>query len=486
MTAPGAAAVRSAIRTALPPGTSTHGAAPEPRHMYVPPAHAKALQLDHDVVIGGRGVGKTFWSTALASDELRSMLGAVVNDLQVAEVFAGYGERPDLHAYPDPETFASLLDAGVTAFHVWRAVVARGLSDRTAVDVPSDSWTDSVAWVQSQPEAYARLLQDADARLRASGSRALFVFDALDRAGRDWRAMDAIVRDLLRVSLALKAFPQLHTKVFLRDDQFARRTVTDFPDASKLLATRVELTWQPHDLHGLLWQYLCNAPDEHGDLLRDVYAGVVGQAPDSSFDDVWFPNAIAKRDVDVQRRLFSAIAGPWMGRDRRRGITYSWSVSHLSDARGRVSPRSFLAAIRAAAEDSIDRYADHEYALHYESIKRGVQEASEIRVRELAEDYPWVPRLMEPLRGMTVPCTEAEIEQRWRDEFGDQFHVDLGDRLPPDNPDDTWRGLRQGLERLGIMESMRDGRINMPDLYRVGFGLGRRGGVKPVVSLPAG
>lgn len=35
------------------------------------------------------------------------------------------------------------------------------------------------------------------------------------------------------------------------------------------------------------------------------------------------------------------------------------------------------------------------------------------------------------------------------------------------------------LERLGIFEKMKDSRINMPDLYRVGFGLGRRGGVKP-------
>ena len=453
--------------------------------MYVPPAHVKALQLDHDLIIGGRGVGKTFWSTALASDELRSVLGAVVSDLQAADVFAGYGERSDLDAYPDPETFASLLAANVTAFHVWRAVVARGLADRTSVAVPAATWSDSVAWVQSQPEAFARLLQDADTRLRETGSRALFVFDALDRAGRDWRAMDAIVRDLLRVALTLKTFSHLHTKVFLRDDQFERRTVTDFPDASKLLATRVELTWEPHDLHGLLWQYLCNAPDEHGDLLRDVYTDVVGHAPDSSHEGVWFPSPNAKRDIAVQRSLFSAIAGPWMGRDRRRGITYSWSVSHLTDAHGRVSPRSFLAAIRAAAEDFIDRYADHTFALHYESIKRGVQEASEIRVRELAEDYPWVPRLMEPLRGMTVPCTEEEIDQRWNDEFGERFRIDVSDRLPPDDPDDGWRGLRVGLERLGIMEAMRDARITMPDLYRVGFGLGRRGGVRPVVSLPA-
>ena len=481
-----ASAVRTAIRAALPRDTSTHGAAPEPRHVYMPPAHTKALHLDSALIVGGRGVGKTFWSSALVSNELRSLLGAVVNELQVADVFAGYGERPDLDAYPDQETFASLLGDGVDAFFVWRAVIARRLAEPTTVAVPARSWRESVAWVRAEPEAYARLLQDADERLRDSGTRALFVFDALDRAGRDWRAMDVIVRDLLRVALSLKAFSRLHTKVFLRDDQFERRTVTDFPDASKLLATRVNLSWEPHDLHGLLWQYLCNAPDEHGERLRDLYADEVGHPPDASYENVWVPTAEAKRDVEVQRRLFSAIAGPWMGRDRRRGLTYSWSVSHLADGRGRASPRSFLAAIRAAAEDSTSRYAEHPYALHYESIKRGVQEASETRVRELEEDYPWVPRLMEPLRGMTVPCTEEEIEQRWRAEFGTTFRGDVRDRLPPDNPDDTWHGLRVSLERLGIMEVMRDGRINMPDLYRVGFGLGRRGGVRPVVPAPSG
>jgi len=42
-----------------------------------------------------------------------------------------------------------------------------------------------------------------------------------------------------------------------------------------------------------------------------------------------------------------------------------------------------------------------------------------------------------------------------------------------------WDGIRQDLVRLGIFVTRKDSRIDMPDLYRVGFGLGRRGGVKP-------
>jgi len=119
--------------------------------------------------------------------------------------------------------------------------------------------------------------------------------------------------------------------------------------------------------------------------------------------------------------------------------------------------------------------------LHYESIKRDVQQASEIRVSELAEDYPWVKDAMEPLQGVTVPCAFELIEQRWIGELQRNPSDMNFDRLPPEHYEDGWKGVRDDLRSLGIFESMKDGRVNMPDLYRVGFGLCRRGGVKPVI-----
>ena len=52
--------------------------------------------------------------------------------------------------------------------------------------------------------------------------------------------------------------------------------------------------------------------------------------------------------------------------------------------------------------------------------------------------------------------------------------------LPPQHADRGSEGVRKDLERIGIFETMKDGRVNLPDLYRVGFGLGRRGGVPPI------
>ena len=43
------------------------------------------------------------------------------------------------------------------------------------------------------------------------------------------------------------------------------------------------------------------------------------------------------------------------------------------------------------------------------------------------------------------------------------------------------RGVMDYLEQLGLITFMLNGRINMPDLYRVGFGLGRKGGIKPAL-----
>ena len=474
---PDVTATRQAIIEALPSDFSNYGQVPALKHLYVPPAHVKALRLDCHLVIGARGVGKSVWTAALGDTALRQAVGQSVPDLENAEVHIGCSVAPRIDHYPDDATFAQLLAAEHSAYDVWRAVVARWVTGMLSQDIPRGSWFETLDWLKTNPERLAGALQRASQRLAGDDRFGLIVFDALDRTSNDWRTMDQIVRDLLRTALWLKSYPHLSAKVFLREDQFDRTTV-DFPDASKLLATRSELTWARHDLHGLLWQTLINGPDAQGEHLREVYRSTL-RTPPSQSGDRWLLSNEVKRETPAQRALFEALAGPWMGRDRRRGVPYVWSVGHLADGRGRTSPRSFLAAIRQAAEDSAERYPDHGLALHYESIKRGIQQASEIRVNELAEDYPWVHKFMTPLAGLTVPCDYALILQRWDGEFpgGPQdAHIR---HLPPQHAERGWDGVREDLQTLGLFETKKDGRIDMPDLYRVGFRLGRRGGVKP-------
>jgi hypothetical protein len=467
--------IRQAIIDALPVDTSYSGAAPPPEHLYIPPAHLKALSVESQLVIGTRGVGKSVWTAALADVELRKQLGASIPQLERAEIRVGFAERQNLSVYPDADTFAQLLDQGGEAYTVWRAIAARWSADLLGEAIPRNSWRETVHWVARNPETVARLMQSASEKLDDEGRYGLLLFDALDRLSNSWQVMDTIVRDLLRVALWLKPYRRLSAKLFLREDQLER--IIDFPDASKLLATKAELTWARHDLHGLLWQYLLNAQDGAGECLRTVYSSTVRADP-INFNGKWIPADAVKRETTSQRALFEALAGPWMGRDRRRGVPYVWTVGHLADGQGRTSPRSFLAAIRQAAEDSLERYPDHPHALHYESIKRGVQKASEIRVSELTEDYPWVRSLMRPLSGLTVPIDFEGIINKWEEAFpkGPQQTI-VSDSLPPEHVDLGWSGVRDDLLQLGVFEQRKDGRVDMPDLYRVGFG--RRGGVKP-------
>lgn len=470
--------IREAILQALPVDTSYNGGAPPQEHLYVPLTHLKALRPECQLVVGTRGVGKSVWTAALNDRALRSRLGSSIPKLDKAEIRIGFSEYPEPEHYPDAATLDQLMEAGADPYTVWRAVILRWLTELTNVSIPRSNWQESVEWVSDNPERISQIMAAASDRLSEEKRDAFILFDALDRLSSDWHAMDKIVRDLLRAALWLKPYPRIFAKIFLRDDQL-ERTVTDFPDASKLLATKAELSWARHDLHGLLWQYLLNGPNEDGEELRKVYSQTIKNDPRED-GGLFFLDEEVKRETPAQRALFEALAGPWMGRDRRRGVPYIWTVGHLADGQGRTSPRSFIAAIRQAAEDTLSRYPDHQHVLHFESIKKGVQKASEIRVSELAEDYPWVRDVLGPLSGLTVPVTFDAIQQRWESELphGPQ-DADTGGRLPPQHAEIGWAGVRNDLLEIGVFEERKDGRIDMPDLYRVGFGLGRRGGVKP-------
>jgi hypothetical protein len=445
--------------------TSNFGETPQPETLYLPPSHLKALRLDAHIVVGGRGVGKSFWTAVLQSEPLRSQLGSVVSELQGIEVTAGFCSAENIDSYPNADVFIAFSAQNGDPYDLWRAVVLRWVARRIGEDIPCDTWTNTVGWLKSNPEAAARLMQ------RERDWTGLILFDALDRTSSEWQRMDEIVRGLLRMILWLKTFPGLYAKVFLREDQ-AERTVFNFPDASKLTATKAELAWARHDLHGLLWQRLINAPDTHGERMRTV-------CPSVPLGGVWRVAQEMKSESETQKKAFEILAGPWMGRDRRRGVPYSWSVGHLADGRGQTSPRSFLAAIRQAAQDSSERYFQHDYALHFESIKRGIQKASEIRVQEIAEDYPWVPYILSALSGMNVPVEFESVKDKWEELFPAGPQSISSSRLPAQHIEHGWDGVREDLRRLGLLETKKDGRIDMPDLYRVGFGLGRKGGVKP-------
>ncbi|EYF08781.1 Hypothetical protein CAP_2642 [Chondromyces apiculatus DSM 436] len=116
--------------------------------------------------------------------------------------------------------------------------------------------------------------------------------------------------------------------------------------------------------------------------------------------------------------------------------------------------------------------------MSYDGIKAGVQAASKIRVEEVAEDFPWVREAMKCLEDMVLPCKFSEVKQRWKGQG--LLEALQQSKSRPQHLDQGEEGVRRDLEELGFFERMSDGRVNMPDVYRVAFGLRRKGGVRPV------
>ena len=483
--------MRSALAE-LPDGTS-HGEAPSLRDVYFPQSHLKALHPDVLVVTGMRGAGKTFWWSALQNEAVRQLMDQRYARAKLSGntvLRTGFGVRPAADEYPGKDVLKRLLQEGTEPRLIWRAVQAWQVARQDDPLRCRDDWASRTAYVREHPEMIDRLFEKEDVRLNEEGRHFVVLYDALDRAADEWRAMYRIIRGLLQTALDMRSYRRIRMKIFLRTDQFDKAEIGDFPDASKVLSSTVELGWPRHELYGLLWHRLGNAESFSKSVRAALHRSAFGNG-----DNEWrrlmvdghgfwrVPRSLVS-DETIQRRTFHSITGGWMGKDRRRGFPYTWIPNHLGDTKGKVSPRSFIAALKSAAEDTKDQHVGHGYTLHYDSIKRGVQRASEIRVAELKEDYPWVDRLLKSLHGMVTPCDFADIAERWAERDALERLCDevefMDVKLPPSRIEEGPDGVRLDLESLHVFLRMHDGRVNVPDVFRIGYGLGRRGGVRPV------
>lgn len=458
---------------------------------YVPPSHARALDPENTLVEGIRGAGKSFWWLTLASEPHRKYIASVFPETRISEnveISQGFGAGKNLQPtkVPSSDTLAQLTES-FSPRQIWRAVVAVHLEFSSPF--PFDGkWGEKVQWVQGHPEEYDELLYLTDRTLTDAGKVRLILFDALDRLAGDWKGIRPLAKALLQVALDLRSFRSIRAKLFIRPDMLEDRDILAFPDASKLLARKVSLYWRRLDLYALFFQCLGNAWAGGHEFRKHCEEVFHLSWKQDRISEAWVMPQPLRVEEEVQKKVFHAITGPAMASGpsgHKRGFPYTWLVNHLMDGREQVSPRSFSAALRYAAR--YENPEEWQYSLHYKAIQSGVQEASRIRVEEIArEDYPWVDLLMKPLKNrITVPCEAWEILDLWRQEDIIGNLADLAGeagkvKLPPQHLADGPEGVLQDIAELGLIQRLRDGRIQMPDVYRIALGLGRRGGVKPL------
>jgi hypothetical protein len=230
--------------------------------------------------------------------------------------------------------------------------------------------------------------------------------------------------------------------------------------------------WQKVELFGLLYNQLLSEEPASRSLLSIAHEIGRGDLLDRLLNEAEF-----------QEEAFYAIAGEFMGAGPKRGRTYSWLYDHLADAFGETSPRSFLTALVRAANH---RPAPTDTAIDHNGIRAGVQDASEIRVTQLKEDYDWIDLVLGALEGLEVPCDPEIFKKRWR-ERGTVEKImrnsESSHKLLPlelervkGNPETA---LLSALSNIGVVEFRTESRINMPDIFRVAARIKRRGGVRP-------
>jgi hypothetical protein len=482
--------LRAALRGALPENDQISGSLRAPQFTYVPPSHAKALNPDNTIVEGMRGAGKSHWWAALNLLEHRRYLAAAFPEARIESNFEtsqGFGLGLSPQAAPSKDTLAS-LQAKYKPRHIWQAVVAVHAALPPPFPQGVAKWDSRVRWVQDNPEDYENLVYNVGSELARKARKHLILFDALDRLADDWSGVRPLARALFQLALDMLANRGLRLKLFVRPDMLEDKEILAFPDSSKLLARKVALTWQRADLYALLFQCLANEP-RHGADFRN-HCETVFELPweKKKTEQAWILPDGLRNDESLQKDVFHALAGPAMAvgqHGHKRGFPYTWLPNHLLDSRDQVSPRSFFAALRSSLE--VDIPGDWQYALHYKGIQTGVQEASTIRVKEITqEDYPWVEPLMEPLRNkIVVPCPVDDILDLWRIagtlESIRSPKAQTGEvKLLPPHFEEGPPGVLRDLKDLGVLDYIWDGRVQMPDIYRIAFGLGRKGGVKPL------
>ena len=485
-------ALRELVRDSIPAESVEYGAPPPPHQFFVPKSHARALHLNIPLVLGDRGMGKSFWWSALQSEDLRRYVEAVAPDTRIkrtTRVSAGFGKPLAVDNYPSRMMLAALLHHGNEPYLIWKAVMVWAVVPESELPELPD-WTDRVSWVRANPQQAELLVQARDQALYGSEQDQLVLFDSLDWATADWDVLFSLVSGLLQVALEYRSTRRIRVKVFLRTDQFDERRVARSPDASKLVSSTVRLTWIESELFGLLWQLLAFHPEKGAGFqaqLRDILERVVGKSAATQSAQDWLLPSAAYFNSEAQQAIFHSITGPLMGENARRGFPYSWLPTHLADAHGEVSPRSFLIALRSAAQYTAEREAGWGYALHPHGLHAGLQDASAVRVDEIGETR-WVPEVMVDLKGEMVPCSLDSLEQIWAAKgtlqrlrehgaFGE--HSEGEPWFIPAHLDDGPAGVCRDLETLGVVRTMRTGKIDVPDIYRLGFGLRRRGGLPP-------
>ncbi len=462
-------------------------------------SYAKLADPKNFLITGGRGSGKTELFRILTScGGLRHVISEKdrkrYTGLQEQEFLTGYiATGLGAKAFPTANSCDDLLKIekpdNLTSF--WGGLVCsvilrkfredrefRELADyyfgaETRKILEQDSNEVSKWWnvLDVRKEKWESFLDQADTVLEKRDIHICLVYDELDRICGNYENLFLFIRSLLDFWYRHNSrYTHVKAKIFLRSDLYNAKAL-QFVDASKMGAYRLELNWDTHSLYRLLVKRMANAGvvemevylKEVPGLLQTEADGALGYLPGNS--------------EEAFRLIINKMIGKYMGKNAKRGISYTWVPNHIQDANGETAPRAFLKCFAFAAEEMLNHKSDvslleENRILLPTRLQGAVAKVSADRVQELTqEEYQWLQNLIGRLSGKTMLMGSDEFLRYLEPE---NWPAAERDKLPGKTNDE----ILEVLVTLGIVMRTADERINIPEIYLHGFGLKRKGGIK--------
>lgn len=445
------------------------------------PEYRRVLDDRVVLVLGDRGVGKSALFHFLQS----AARAEIEPSGQPHEWIVGFSESGLEH--PAPLTLEQLVTERVSAEHAARSFWLGHLAGRIASAVgteiqsppPVASWmsapTDPKKWTDAfaDPTDVLLWLDRVERELTAKQRILVVTYDHLDRIGvRNREARRRLLPPLLALWLSLSnRYRAIRAKIFLREDLF-HESVPQTSDVSKLQARAETIRWTTSALYRLLLRHMA----ESGDALRNWLQSGGKRIP--LRDDPrlgWLPpDDFPEKGPVSQQAFMEHLLGATMGdtRDPRAGYPYRWVPARLADARDAIAPRSMITLFWSAARHALKEGPKAGYLrlLTPDEMKAGLRETSDRRVAELVEEHPVVERLRHLVHD-NLPLRIGDISRT------------LGKPLPddPDGFGGSGDRVLDELLRLGVVSRAGKDRVDIPDIYRLHFGI-RRVGQKVAVG----
>ncbi len=490
-----------------------HTPLPTPERLFLPKSLARALGRDELLVVGPAGSGKRFLLRLLASTSHRARLAALAPDARIAvetRVFA-----LDVGAGDDPAALVTRL-----ADRTHSRLASLTILATAAGAIPADhtrAWTARLAWVDAHADEIPKRLAEADAALDAAGADLFVLVSGIEAAcatraaGR--RSVDGLLTSLPEL-VRTYGLRHIVPKLIVRDDLVDPTRHAGSSPAGRVIARRCVLHWPLPDLHGLHWHLLTTHP-KHGELFRHLaFRHLVRSSLSRS------PRWCLRRSTScLYRRRGLCRPRPSLTRTRRRpcfmdspdpswarararasrtgGCPHTWRTPTATSGRAASSPRwprrwrtrpttMPITTTRSTFAVSIPASTRlHVFGSGRSPSTPGVRplmaalsgQGSGYRVQETLSGEGsgyrvQGTRTLNPVpSSLAVPFEFAEAEARWQETDA------LADADVVGAEIDSADSARKRLAELGVWREMKTGRIDVPDIFRLGFRLSRRGGV---------